>query len=330
MGPGDLHEILGGWLPARDRRVLLDASHADDAGAVRLDGGRALLHTVDLITPIVDDPERFGQIAAANAVSDIYAMGGRPTSAVSILALPKALPPEVVRGMLGAARNLLETNGAFLVGGHTVKDAELKLGFAVTGECEARRMCTHGGARPGDALVLTKALGTGLLHARAREGGLSAEEEASWMASMADTNAEAAETLRTLGVRCATDVTGFGLAGHALNLARASDVDVVVDGSRLPRLPGVDAQLEDHAGPVGPARLNLEGCGPDLKLGRTGAALAALVCDPQTSGGLLFTLPRRKLRRLGQGVVIGEIRERKTRRAAVRVVRRLDGGHPDQ
>ncbi|MEL6187677.1 MAG: selenide, water dikinase SelD, partial [Myxococcota bacterium] len=252
MGPGDLRRILGGLTPTRDRRVVLEAAHADDAGAVRLEGGRALLHTVDVITPIIDDPVGFGRIAAANAVSDIYAMGGQPTSAVSILALPRTLPAEPVREMLTAARDLLAACGAFLVGGHTVKDAELKLGFAITGEVVTRRMCTHGGARPGDLLVLSKPLGTGLLYAASRAERLDPGAKASWIASMAQTNRESSENMQSLGVRCATDVTGFGLAGHAANLARASDVDLILEASALPLLPGVRPELEGHPGPAGP------------------------------------------------------------------------------
>lgn len=321
MGPGDLRRMLGGWAPTEDDRVLLDATHADDAGAVRLASGRLLLHTVDVITPIVDDPETFGQVAAANAVSDIYAMGGRPTSAVSILGVPKELPPEIIVEVLGGARRLLSDCGAFLVGGHTLKDRELKLGFAVTGEGDEDSITTHRGARPGDRLVLTKPLGTGILHQAAKKSPLNEGVEQAWWASMARSNRSPADQFRALGVRAATDVTGFGLAGHALNLARGSGVDLLIRPDRLPTLTGVSDFLAQGLA-TGAGTTNFETYAPDLETDGVPAELQTLIADPQTSGGLLFALPPGREAELdpAQTWVIGEVREPKAARPMVRFV----------
>lgn len=312
--------MLGRLSPSKDVRVLLDATHADDAGAVRLESGRALLHTVDVITPIVDDARAFGQIAAANAVSDIYAMAGRPTSAVSILGVPKALPADALLPILEAARDLLAECGAFLVGGHTLKDQELKLGFAVTGEADPKALATHRGARPGQLLVLTKPLGTGILHQASKQGPLSPAVEAAWLGSMRTPNRDAAAALLELGVRTATDVTGFGLGGHALNLARASGVDLILEPSSLPVLPEARALIEGGVS-TGAGLVNLEGYGKELALGRAPEWVRILLADPQTSGGLLFLLPRSKLSRL-RGLehwVIGEVRAARARAPRLRI-----------
>lgn len=319
MGPGDLRVMLGGLGPSRSGQVVLEGGHGDDAGAVRLDGDRALLHTVDVITPIVDDPEIFGRIAAANAVSDIYAMAGRPTSAVSILGVPKALPRPVVGRILEAGRALLAECGAHLVGGHTLKDAELRLGFAVTGEAPRRRLATHRGAKAGQLLVLTKPLGTGLLFAAGE--ALSPAARRAWERSMSTPNRAAGERAQALGIRAATDVTGFGLAGHAAHLARGSGVDLVLSGSALPRLPGVDARLAAGA-ETGAGRVNRDAYRAWVTYGRVDEATRILASDPQTSGGLLLAVPPRRLSAFAdlEHWVVGEVRPPRAARSKVRFV----------
>lgn len=297
--------------------MVLDGAAADDAGAVRLEGGHVLLHTVDVITPIVDDPETFGRVAAANAVSDIYAMGGRPTSAVSVLAVPKGLPVRAVRPMLAGASALLAECGAHLIGGHTLKDAELKLGFAVTGTAQTRQLATHTGARAGQLVVLTKALGTGLCFTAAKQGGLAPEALAAWTESMATPNRAVGQALAELGVRAATDVTGFGLAGHAAHIATGSGVDLVIEASQLPVLDGARVALAAGL-ETGPGKKNYAAYRSRLAFGRSGARV--LACDPQTSGGLLFTIPERRLGAL-RGLphwVVGETRPPKNRHPRVR------------
>jgi len=301
--------MLRGLTVARDRRVLVGVAEGDDAGIVSLGRGLdALVHTVDLITPIVDDPWTFGRVAAANSVSDVFAMGGRPTSAVAILAVPKELPPVAVERMLAGAHDLLAGCGAFLVGGHTVKDKELKLGFAVTGLVKKRNIATVARAKPGRVLVLTKALGTGVLWQAMKAEKRTADEERAVIDSMTATNAAAARIMIDARVRCATDVTGFGLVGHALNIARHSGVDLEIDAPHIPALPGVLGYLDMGIAP-GTIDVNLRGYGDGLVV-EEGVAprFSRLAADPQTSGGLLMVVPLKKaeaIRRATGGWIIG-------------------------
>lgn len=314
--------MLGSLQRRTDKRILVDMNTVDDAGAVRLDATRGLLHTIDVITPIVDDPETFGRVAAANAVSDIFAMGGTPTSAVTMLAVPKHLPPRALGPMMRGAEELLFGAGALLIGGHTVKDSELKLGFAVTGLVDAKKMTTVAGARPKDVLLLTKPLGTGVLYQAMKNGLRTATQTRALVTSMTTLNDVAAAAMVEARVRCATDVTGFGLAGHALNVARASNVDVMIDASALPTLPGVLAYLEAGV-EVGPTATNLKGYGRQFAPAKNAPRAAVrLAADPQTSGGLLMAVNPRRAKELAErlgAAVIGEIRPCRGQRPTVRM-----------
>lgn len=324
MGPGDLHQMLSGL----DRtmsvdHVLVDMRDSDDAGVVRLDRTRGLVHTIDVITPIVDDPKTFGRVAAANAVSDIYAMGADPTSAVSLLSVPKALPARALAPMLRAAGEMLEQAGAFLVGGHTLKDNELKLGFAVTGTVASKHLVTNRGAKPRQVVLLTKPLGTGILYQAMKRGVRSSRETKALVASMTTLNKRGKEAMVEARVRCGTDVTGFGLVGHALNVARASDVDVVLSAGALPALAGVEDHLKAGVYP-GTIDANIAGYGRSFKPERgVSEDRIRLAADPQTSGGLLIVVDPKRVPVI-QGMVeafeIGEIRPKRAERAAVRLV----------
>jgi selenide,water dikinase len=322
LGPGDLKAMLGSLAPRADKRILVDMNTVDDAGAVRLDADRGLLHTIDVITPIVDDPETFGRVAAANAVSDIFAMGGQPMSAVSFLAVPKDLPPRALGPMLRGAEELLFSAGAMLIGGHTVKDSELKLGFAVTGIVRSKKMTTVAGAKPKDVLVLTKPLGTGVLYQAMKNGLRTAKQTRALVASMTTLNDVASAAMIEARVRCATDVTGFGLAGHALNIARASNVDVMLDASALPTLPGVMDYLGQGV-EVGPTQVNLNGYGRQFAPAKTAPRAATrLAADPQTSGGLLMAVSPRRAEALAAELsawIIGEVRPCRGKAPAVRM-----------
>lgn len=324
MGPGDLLEMLSGL----DRtlavdHVLVDMRDSDDAGVVRLDRTRGLVHTVDVITPIVDDPKTFGQVAAANAVSDVYAMGADPTSSVSLLSVPKELPARALAPMMRGANELLEQAGAYLVGGHTLKDRELKLGFAVTGTIASKNLVTNRGAKPRQVLLLTKRLGTGILYQAMKEGVRTSRETKALVSSMTTLNKRAKEAMVEARVRCGTDVTGFGLVGHALNLARASDVDVVLSGSALPALLGVDEHLQNGVFP-GTIATNLSGYGRSFKPEKgVPEDRIQLAADPQTSGGLLMVVdPKRApvIQRMIEAFEIGEIRPKRAERPTVRLV----------
>jgi len=274
-----------------DPRVLVDHRTADDAGVFLLDGGLALVQTVDFFTPVVDDPEAFGAIAAANALSDVYAMGGRPLTALSIAAFPERdFPPEwaaaIVRG--GAAK--LREAGCVLLGGHTVRDPEIKFGYAVTGVADPARLLTNAGARPGDVIVLTKPLGTGVVATALKAGEAPDAAVAAASRSMAELNAAAAAAALRHGVRAATDVTGFGLVGHALNVARESRVSLELEAAALPLLAGALA-LAPRFQAAG-LRSNRRQFEPLVRVpAGLDPALLALVYDPQTSGGLLLFVP---------------------------------------
>ena len=275
-----------------DPRVLVDFRTADDAGVYRWDGGPALVQTVDFFTPIVDDPYDFGQIAAANALSDVYAMGGLPRTALAITALPKNGPPaEVIREVFRGGGDALRRAGVALLGGHTVTDPEIKFGYSVTGEVDPDRILTNAAARVGDHLVLTKPLGTGII-VRARKYGQGNDMQLSAaVASMKKMNDEAAVAMRALPkgtVSACTDVTGFGLAGHGIEIARASGVMLTIEAAALPVLPGA-LDLAREFLPCG-GRSNLKFF-TGFQAEASVPVERQLAClDPQTSGGLLIAI----------------------------------------
>jgi selenide,water dikinase len=271
----------------------VDYRQGDDAGVFRLDEEKALVQTVDFFTPVVDDPGSFGRIAAANALSDVYAMGGRPLTALSIAAFPdQDFPLEWAAAIVrGGAEGLREAECA-LVGGHSVRDPELKFGYAVTGLVDPRRMLTNTGGAPGQALVLTKPLGTGVISTALKAGLAGDDAVRAATLSMTALNRTASEAALRWGVTGATDVTGFGLAGHALALARGSGITLEVDAPALPLLPGALGLAPRHqAGGLKANRLAFE---PDVEYaGALDEGLRALVYDPQTSGGLLLLVDER-------------------------------------
>jgi selenide,water dikinase len=294
--------------------VLVGTETSDDAGAVRMADGQALLATVDIITPLVDDPVAFGRIAAANSVSDIYAMGGRPILALSIACFPvDAWPLETLRAMLQGGIETLGADGVPVVGGHSISDPEMKLGYAVVGVARADRLWRNSGARPGDRLLLTKRIGTGILSAAARAGETGPWWDAA-VAQMARTQRDVARVLEGCEVSAVTDVTGFGLAGHAAEMARGSAVTIELDAHAVPLLDGVrDALARGH---------RTRGEAPNERYAspwRVAPAiprdLVAIFLDPQTSGGLLVAAPgddaEQSLRRAGAYVQpIGRVLER--------------------
>jgi selenide,water dikinase len=277
--------------PSDDPRVLVDHRTGDDAGVYLLDEGRALVQTVDFFTPVVDDPETFGAIAAANALSDVYAMGGRPLTALSIAAFPeKDFPMEWAAAIVrGGHRKLLEA-GCVLLGGHSVRDPEIKFGYAVTGLVDPERMLTNAGARPGDVLILTKPLGTGII-ATALKAGRAPDAAAEASArSMATLNRIPAGVAQRFGLRAATDVTGFGLLGHAVGVARESRLTLEIETAALPVLPeALRLATEFQSGGLKANRRQYE---PQVDYtGEPDEPLKALLYDPQTSGGLLLFAP---------------------------------------
>jgi selenide,water dikinase len=271
--------------------VLVDHRTGDDAGVYRLDERTALVQTVDFFTPVVDDPAMFGRIAAANALSDVYAMGGRPLTALSIAAFPERdFPLEWAAAIArGGAEALLEAD-CVLLGGHTVRDPEVKFGYAVTGLVDPGRILTNAGGRAGDVLVLTKPLGTGVIATALKAGKAPEDAAAASSRSMATLNREAAAAALRHGVRGATDITGFGLAGHASSIARESGVSLEIRAGALPLLPGARA-LAGEFQPAG-LRANRKAFEPLVDdRAAPDADLRSLLYDPQTSGGLLLLVP---------------------------------------
>jgi selenide, water dikinase len=285
--------VLGDLVVPVDDRVLVDYRTADDAGVYRLDDTRALVQTVDFFTPIVDDPFTYGEIAAANALSDVYAMGGRPLTALAVAGFPKELSPSVLKTIFLGGLETLQRAGVALLGGHTVQDQEIKFGYAVTGEVSPNRIWTNAGARPGDVLFLTKALGSGIVATALKAGRAPEAIVAAAVASMRTLNRAASEALLALtpdAVHACTDITGFGLIGHACEVAVASDVTIELDVQRVPLIDGV-LELVDGNIPGG-GRTNAQHFGPDVLLKPdVDARLVSLLYDPQTSGGLLVSVP---------------------------------------
>lgn len=270
-----------------DPNLLVGFETRDDAGVFMLSPDMALVQTVDFFTPVVDDPYAYGQIAAANAMSDVYAMGGRPITALNIACFdPRSAPPEVWAAVLKGAHDKTLEAGAVVVGGHSVEDKEPKFGMAVTGVVDPGKMFANTGAEPGDAIYLSKPLGAGILTTAAKWDQCSPDELAAGIESMSALNRAAAELGLAAGVRCATDITGFGLAGHLFNVARASGVQIRIDSAALPLLPGIQRMAEE-GNTTGGAIKNAEFIGEALTFDEgVPQWLRDVILDPQTSGGL--------------------------------------------
>jgi selenide,water dikinase len=284
-----LEAVLAGLVPAEAEDLLVGLDPADDAAVYRLDDERALVFTVDFFPPLVDDPRTFGAIAATNALNDVFAMGGAPLLALSIAAFPEDLPTEMLGEVLAGADERVRAAGAILAGGHTIRDSEPKYGLAVVGTVHPDGVWPKAGAEPGDALFLTKPLGTGIVLQAVRDGKAPAGALDAAVASMIELNRAAADALRPFSPSAVTDVTGFGLAGHAHELASRSDVRVVIETESLPVLPGA-LELAERGVTTGGDRRNREFAEPHVESSATPAG-EALAYDPQTAGGLLVSLP---------------------------------------
>ena len=315
IGPGALAEIMALVAPVdRPEQLLVGTETGDDAAVWRLDADRALVATTDFFTPVLDDPRLWGRIAATNAASDVYAMGGRPLFALNLVAWPTdALPPEVLAEVLAGGADAGRACGFVVVGGHSIDDPEPKYGMAVVGEVHPDRVLTNTGLRPGDALVLTKRLGTGIATTAVKRGLATPELVDAAAASMTATNAAASAAAVAAGATGCTDVTGFGLLGHLRKMVAASGVDATVRAAAVPYLDGVRALAESGVVPGGSGR-NREWVAEvvDSSAGETDLVLLS---DAQTSGGLLFgAAPERAERAVAeladQGVpaaLIGEV-----------------------
>jgi selenide,water dikinase len=282
-----------------DPRILVDAATRDDAAVFQVAPDRALVATVDFFTPIVDDAYDFGRIAAANAFSDIYAMGAAPLFALNLVGWPReSLPFDLLGDVLRGGADVAKAAGAFVLGGHSVDDPEPKYGMAVIGEVHPERVVTTAGARPGDALVLTKPIGTGILTTALKRDLVSASDLVEAVRSMTTLNAGAARAMLGVGVHAATDVTGFGLLGHLHNLLRAGEVGAEIDAAAVPALPGARELIAKGAVPGGTVR-NLESVREAVHFADTVPEIdRTLLADAQTSGGLLLAVAAERVDRL--------------------------------
>jgi len=291
VGPGDLQDILS-RLPEESRPELLSSTrNGEDAGVYLLSEGLAMVQTVDFFGPMVDDPYSFGQIAAANALSDIYAMGGKPLTSLNVVAYPCELELDIIESMLRGGYDKVHEAGAVVVGGHTVHDEELKYGMAVTGVVDPARMTTIDGARPGDLLVLTKPIGTGILATALKADFISEKEIGEAIESMCALNAGAAGVLSRHEVSACTDVTGFGLAGHLFEMLRAGNVSAELWADEVPLLEHALEMASMGMVPEGQFRNRRYVIGAELPMNDDrDDLLVACIYDPQTSGGLLAAI----------------------------------------
>ncbi|MBV9719148.1 MAG: selenide, water dikinase SelD [Candidatus Eremiobacteraeota bacterium] len=317
LGAAELRSVMERVSAATDDRVLVGYGGSDDAGVYRLRDDLALVSTVDFFTPIVDDPYDFGRIAATNALSDVYAMGGSPLIALNIVAFPEDLDLDILASILEGGASVARSARVAIIGGHTIKDAEPKYGMAITGVVDPQRIVTNACARPGDVLVLTKPLGTGILTTALKRGAIAAHYLTEAVRAMTTLNEGAAKAMLAAGARAATDITGFGLLGHAGSMSQASGVRFVIDAAAVPFFDGVLALAESGIVPGG-TRHNAETHAAFTTFApAVPAAARVALSDAQTSGGLLISVAPSSLERLSSELgtcgalcaVIGEVRE---------------------
>lgn len=308
--------------------MIAGFEHGEDAGVYRISDDLALIQTVDFFTPVVDDPYTFGQVAAVNALSDVYAMGGRPLTCLNIVCFPtKQMGIEVLQKILEGGLSKIHEAGAVLVGGHSVDDEELKYGLSVTGLVDPGHLVTNGGAKPRDLLILTKPLGTGVIATALKGEMASATAVARMTESMTTLNKRPSEIMQEVGVNACTDVTGFGLVGHALEMARASETGIIIRGAQVPLLEEAMNYASMGLVPGGTgANRDFASCGVEID-GDLSPFLLDILYDPQTSGGLLIALPPEKADKFVENLhaegwtaaaIVGEVVEKPKGRLIVR------------
>lgn len=312
LAPRDLAQVLS-TLPAQpsNKDVLVGYDMADDAGVFRLQDNVALVQTVDFFTPVADDPEIYGRVAAINALNDVYAMGGKPISALAIVCYPQKEDLEVLGQILRGGQLAMNEAGVIVLGGHSIDDAEIKFGYAVTGIVHPQNVITNAGARPGDALILTKPIGTGAISTGIKRGVASESAVSAAMKAMTTSAAKASEAMQQMKAHACTDVTGFGLLGHAYELARASKVCLSIEAARVPLLPDVLDLISQGMLTRGDKN-NRVYVGETIEIAKgVSREMQSALYDPQTAGGLLISIEQSKaaeLRDTVEGaVIIGEV-----------------------
>ena len=311
LAPGDLAQVLS-KLPAQsNENVIVGFDTADDAGVFRLSDDTALVQTIDFFTPVADDPFVYGQVAAVNALNDVYAMGGRPLSALSIVCYPQSGDWEILGEILAGGQTAMNAEGVVVLGGHSVDDAEMKFGYAVTGVVHPSKVITNAGAKPGDVIVLTKPIGTGAINTAVKKGIASEEAIDAAIKAMTTSAAAASKIMIELGANACTDVTGFGLLGHAFEMAKASGVTLEISAEAVPLLPDVLDLIAEGMLTRGDKN-NRTYVGDTLRIEESvSSQMQSALFDPQTAGGLLISLneasAREFMRLLPNAAVIGTV-----------------------
>ena len=292
LAPGDLAQVLSKLPRQPSDNVIVGFDTADDAGVFRLTDQTALVQTVDFFTPVADDPFVYGQVAAVNSLNDVYAMGGKPLSALSIVCYPQKGDFDILGQILAGGQAAMNTDGVIVLGGHSVDDQEMKFGYAVTGVIHPERVITNGGARLGDVLILTKPIGTGAINTAIKKGIAAKETEAAAIRAMTTSAAAASKAMVSLGASSCTDITGFGLLGHAYEMAKASNVTLRIDATQVPLLPDVIELISQGMLTRGDKN-NRTYVGNTVSIAdNVSKEMQSALYDPQTAGGLLIALPK--------------------------------------
>lgn len=313
LAPGDLAQVLSKLPKQNSEKIIVGFENADDAGVFRLDDERALVQTVDFFTPIADDPEIYGQIAAINSLNDIYAMGGMPLTALSIVCYPQKGDWEILGKILAGGQKAMNAENVVVLGGHSVDDQEIKFGYAVTGIVDIKQLTTNAGAKKGDVLVLTKRLGTGVISTGIKFQKASDEAMEASLKTMTTSARKASIAMQEIGVNGCTDITGFGLIGHAFEMAKASKVTFKIESGNIPLLPDVLELIEQKMLTRGDKN-NRVYVGETVKIEESvSKQMQSALFDPQTAGGLLISVEESKVKelqsKLEESWIVGKVEE---------------------
>jgi len=311
LAPSDLAQVLSKLPVQKNENVIVGFDTADDAGVFRLTDEIALVQTVDFFTPVADDPEIYGRVAAVNSLNDVYAMVGIPLTALSIVGYPQKGDWEVLGQILAGGQKMMNEENVVVLGGHSIDDPEIKFGYAVTGVIHPDKVVTNAGAKPGDVLVLTKPIGTGAISTGVKFNKASKKAVDAAIAAMTTSAAGASKVMQTVGANACTDVTGFGLLGHAYEMAKASGVTLKINSSEVPLLPDVIELIEQKMLTRGDKN-NRVYVGETVTIdNEVSGAMQSALYDPQTAGGLLISLPEKNarefLQQIPEAVVIGRV-----------------------
>lgn len=312
LAPSDLAQVLSKLPRQSNENVIVGFDTSDDAGVFRLSDDVALVQTLDFFTPVADDPEIYGRVAAINSMNDVYAMGGKPLTAMSIVCYPQKGDWDIFAKILAGGQKAMNAEGVVVIGGHSVDDKEMKFGYSVTGVVHPKKVITNAGAKAGDVLVLTKPIGTGAINTAVKKGKASLETEAAAIKAMTTSAAEASKVMQKVGANSCTDVTGFGLLGHAFEMAKASEVTLNLDSKAVPLLPDVLELIAQGMLTRGDKN-NRVYVGETVNMNSSiSREMQSALFDPQTAGGLLISMTKSNaetfLSEVENGAIIGTVR----------------------